>query len=291
MPEADDAARWSFSASDVLLQLAVFAADHAVGSLAPSAGDPPPMTPFLASVAGGRPSLTRFASAEEIPGVARARQAARALPETTDAYAIAADAWVTVGGERDNAIVVECAERGADAGLILAQRYEPATATAPAKATGNPMFVGEAEQLLPGRPEFGAGLGYGAFVYLPAGAGATLDQAAERLTAAFPGAEVVREQARLLLSLGGWHLSVGLVAGPRVAAEAAAVAGRVAADDPGAASFGGAPDTGQAPWNTRFEVRTEPDLDMEHFNDYLVAAESLAEAYGGEVVDRATYPV
>ena len=278
MPEPDDRSRWSFTASDVLLQLAVFAADHAVASLGPAAADPRPLAPFLASVAGGEPMLTRFEA-----GVTEAKAAVPLLTDDTDAYAIAADAWVTIGEARGSAIVVECAERGADAGLVLALRYQPATADAPARALGNPVFMGEAEQLLPGRPSFGAGLGYGAFVYLPDGAGAGLDGAAERLAAAFPGAALAREQARLLLELDGWHLSVGLVAGPRVAAEAAAVAPKVAADDPGAASL--------AAWSTRFELRTEPDPDLARFNDYLVAAETLAEAYGGEVVDRATYPL
>ncbi|HEX9342423.1 MAG TPA: hypothetical protein VF995_02245, partial [Actinomycetota bacterium] len=83
--------------------------------------------------------------------------------------------------------------------------------------------------------------------------------------------------------------SVGLVAGPRVASEAAAVAPQVAADDPGAAGFGGG--AGAPAWSTRLELRTEPDPDLERFDDYLVAAEALAEAYGGEVVDRATYPL
>lgn len=284
MPEPADADPWQFAASDVLLQLALFAADHALSSLAdgaPADAGQSAMTPFLASVAEGKPYLTRFTG-----GVAQAKAAVPDLADATDAYAIAADAWITLAGERSHAIVVECAERGADAGLILAQRYEPPTAGDPARATGNPVFMGEAEQLLPLRPHFGAGLGYGAFVYLPPGSGATLDQAAERLAAAFPNARVEREQARLLLSVGGWTLSAGLVSGPRVAAEAAAVAGQVAADDPGAGRFGG-----EAAWATRFELRTEPDPDMDHFNDYLVAAETLAEPYGGEVVDRASYPV
>ncbi len=286
MPEPDPAARWAFTASDVLLQLAVFAADHAVASLgpAPTGGEPAPLTPFLASVAGGEPMLTRFEG-----GVGAARAAVPLLTDATDAYAIAADAWVTIAGERAPAVVVECAERGADAGLLLALRYQPASAGAPARALGNPVFMGEAEQLLPGRPQFGAGLGYGAFVYLPEGAGASLDGAAAHLGAALPGAAVAREQARLLVELEGWHLSVGLVAGPRVASEAAAVAPQVAADDPGAAGFGGG--AGAPAWSTRLELRTEPDPDLERFDDYLVAAEALAEAYGGEVVDRATYPL
>src|SRR4249919_2911737 len=100
VPEPADADPWQFAVSDVLLQLALFAADHALGSLAPGTGgtagapgdaDQTPMTPFLASVADGRPYLTRFAG-----GVAQAKAAVPDLADGTDAYAIATDAWVTL---------------------------------------------------------------------------------------------------------------------------------------------------------------------------------------------------
>lgn len=129
--------------SDQLTGLALFALDHAVGSIV--AGGP--LVPFAVTEAGGDRTLTRFAG--DLEG---AQQAARSSVRTAvgiDRAVVAWDGYLTAEGVRTDAIFVEASEAGASESLMLAQRYH---VTGRIKKRVEP--TGNAAMLPPGDPLF-----------------------------------------------------------------------------------------------------------------------------------------
>ena len=100
------------------MDFALFALDHAADSVIPKGG---PLVPFcLIEVAGDR-HLSRFPGDLEA-GQAAARDRVRSSPEATLA-AVAWDGYLTVEGQRTDAVFVEASEGGASDSVVLAQRY------------------------------------------------------------------------------------------------------------------------------------------------------------------------
>jgi hypothetical protein len=129
-------------ASDELLDLVFAALDHGIDSVSEGG----PLIPFaLAETPEGR-TLTRFATGHLEEGVAQAREHTREIPEAT-LIAIAYDGYLTIEGERSDAIFVEGQERGASSSVVFAQRYRPGGRLRKFSTIGNAAFAGEGDGL------------------------------------------------------------------------------------------------------------------------------------------------
>jgi hypothetical protein len=104
--------------TDELMTFALFALDHAADSVLDSGG---PLIPFALLDVNGERSLARFVGDLE-DGQQRARDAVNATPSASMG-AVAWDGYVTIHGERTDAVFVEASASGAEASIILAQRY------------------------------------------------------------------------------------------------------------------------------------------------------------------------
>jgi hypothetical protein len=104
----------------------------------------------------------------------------------------------------------------------------------------------------------------------------TLDAAAERLRAKFPGYIVTQSGQKIAVTKGDWDIQLLLNAEPYVATESEGIAGRLAGPDADAAR-------GCA---RRVEVWSDtPDPFLEHFNEYLQVIEVLKSFPGLVAVD------
>ena len=122
--------------SQGLMEFALFALDHATESVVPSGG---PLVPFSLVDVGGERKLTRFAGDLE-QGQASAREAIRTSVGLRMA-AIAWDGYLTVEGNRSDAVFVEASEADNSESVILAQRYSASA------RIGNAAMVGRGEPL------------------------------------------------------------------------------------------------------------------------------------------------
>ena len=95
------------------------------------------LVPFL--VVRGAAIILPGRTLEEITKMARA--AINTLPETSSTYAFAYDGYLTLDGERTDAMFVEAGERGGDGPFVFAQRYRPKRFLRPAKAVGKPKLL------------------------------------------------------------------------------------------------------------------------------------------------------
>jgi hypothetical protein len=107
---------------DELIDLTFAALDHAVESVSAGQG---PLIPFVMAVRPGagddQRELLRYVAETLEDGIDAAREHLR-----TTAYercALAWDGYLTVSGERTDAVFVEAQEHGRPVGICLAQRY------------------------------------------------------------------------------------------------------------------------------------------------------------------------
>src|ERR1700722_14244162 len=103
-----------------LMDFAVFALEHATNSVVDSGG---PLTPFSMieelEDEGGKKGLTRFVCDTLEEGVDRARVQVRDAGRLRRA-AVAWDGYLTMDGQRTDAVFVEASEAGSDESVILA---------------------------------------------------------------------------------------------------------------------------------------------------------------------------
>jgi hypothetical protein len=129
-------------ASDELADLVFAALDHGIESVREGG----PLVPFtLVDGPDGR-SLARFVAETLEQSVEEARRKLRG-EGTAERGAIAYDGYVTVEGERWDAIFVEGQERGQAASVIFAQRYRPGGRLRKLTTIGNAAFLGEGDAL------------------------------------------------------------------------------------------------------------------------------------------------
>jgi hypothetical protein len=127
--------------NEALMDVAFAALDHGVDSIEHGG----PLIPFVLSETASDRSLQRFVADDLRDAVDRARAVVRAIP--ADRVALAYEAYVTLGDERSDAVLVEFHERdGAHSGM-LAQRLRPGDPTQPLERIGNPAFLGEQDPL------------------------------------------------------------------------------------------------------------------------------------------------
>ena len=103
--------------SEPLVDFALFALDHAMESVVASGG---PLVPFALVHADGANSIARFPGDLEA-GQELARDLAR--HSGAERAAVAWDGYVTIDGERTDAVFAEAFERGDTESVIMAQRY------------------------------------------------------------------------------------------------------------------------------------------------------------------------
>lgn len=106
--------------SDGLFELASFGIDAALENIR----DGSSLVPFLLEHAAETTLQLWMADTLE-ESVALACAAAGRLDVSVSAYVIVYDGYITVDGERHDAVYAEAAERGAETGFLVAQRYKP----------------------------------------------------------------------------------------------------------------------------------------------------------------------
>jgi hypothetical protein len=117
---------------------------------------------------------------------------------------------------------------------------------------------------------------YRAYGLLQPGSDFTLDAAAERLRAKFPGYTVTRSGPQVAVTQGDWDIQLLLNVEPYVATESEGIAGHLAGPDADAVRA----------CTRRVEVWSDtPDPFLEHFNEYLQVVEVLKSFTGLVAVD------
>jgi len=119
------------------VNLAFAAMDHGIDSI--RAGGPLVTFTLTETSEAGR-TLTRFAAST----FEESLNAARQFLSNSDATrgAVAYDGYLTVQGERSDAVVVEVFEAGSAEGFVLGQRYRPKRAFKKFETVGNPAAMG-----------------------------------------------------------------------------------------------------------------------------------------------------
>jgi hypothetical protein len=128
--------------SDELTDLVFTALDHAVGSVAEGG----PLIPFAVTEGAEGRKLARFVAERLEDAQAQARLALKADADASR-VALAYDGYLTVEGERTDAVFVEAQERGQDA-VAFAQRYGAGGRFRKFATIGNAAFLGPADPLL-----------------------------------------------------------------------------------------------------------------------------------------------
>ncbi|MDM7855497.1 hypothetical protein [Cellulomonas alba] len=125
-PSGAAAAHANEEPSDEVKALAELALTHAVTSVVPEGG---PLIPFaIVETVGGDRSLQRFVD-ELSAAQQRARDAIRSAPPQAARAAVAWDGYLTMDGQRQDAVFVEVSDRGLPS-VVLAHRYHDAPGSA-----------------------------------------------------------------------------------------------------------------------------------------------------------------
>lgn len=92
--------------------------------------------------------MQRYVADSTVQSLEKARAALGSADEDTLAYALVYDAYVTIDGADQDALMIEAGERGQSKGVRFVQRYNPPTESAPLIPIGEVAFLGRADQLL-----------------------------------------------------------------------------------------------------------------------------------------------
>jgi hypothetical protein len=124
-----------------LNDLMFLALDHAIESNRESGG---PLTPFsITEDVNGKRTLTRYAAERLEEGEARGKKRIEESKADIVRYAFAWDGYVTIGGKKSDAILVEAGDKVAETGILLCQRYETKGLIKKSVVPfGNPALVG-----------------------------------------------------------------------------------------------------------------------------------------------------
>jgi hypothetical protein len=129
----------SESTTDLLFAALDYAMENA--ALAPQG-----FVPFALLQRSDTRGLSRFVSDGDLTDSVRAGRAALAtVPAGTTAVALAWDGYLTMDGNRSEAVFVEAHELGMPKSVLLGQRYARSDATV--QPVGNPIFQAETEPL------------------------------------------------------------------------------------------------------------------------------------------------
>jgi hypothetical protein len=115
-------------ASEELLVLLAEALDHGFASIEDLGG---PLIPFVILDQGDRKELHRMVVEDSASAIAHGAAMILAAPASALRYALTHDAYVRIGEERYDAIIVHASERSLDGGVALAQCYRVLESTHP----------------------------------------------------------------------------------------------------------------------------------------------------------------
>jgi len=118
-------------------------------------------------------------------------------------------------------------------------------------------------------------MSYQTLILLSTDSDASLDRACEclRSAKAFQNTPITLTVDHVAVAAGGWGLRIRLVTGEDVLLESQELVQRYGS--------GRADLVFLASVNTRFEMESDPDPDMEHFDYYLLTVECLTDAFKG----------
>jgi len=128
--------------SQVVSALAMAALDYGMAGRC----DSPMLVPFVVMESDGQRYIQRFEAETDEQAVDEAKAFLAKVTDSTSAYALAYDGFVTVEGTEFDAILVIAGERGDPNAFIFTQRYD--AATDPITPIGSPAFIGQHESLL-----------------------------------------------------------------------------------------------------------------------------------------------
>jgi len=130
------------SIDEELVDLALEALDHAAESV--SAGGT--LIPFAIEVINGEKTLHRHVAETFEESVEMALLSLKGRGDL-DAAVVAYDGYLTVDGERTDAVFARVQACDQDSSLVFAQRYRPKRGLKRFKPLGNPAFLGDEESL------------------------------------------------------------------------------------------------------------------------------------------------
>lgn len=119
--------------------------DHGINSIADSGG---PLIPFVLTQTGSERKLQRFVTEKYEDGPLEAERYLKDLTIKPDKALVAFDGFITIDGQRSDAIIVKCYDKFEDEGLILAQRYTSKKDNNGIEPTGNATLMGKDLNLL-----------------------------------------------------------------------------------------------------------------------------------------------
>lgn len=128
--------------SHVVSALAMAALDYSMAGRC----DSHTLVPFVLMESDGQRYIQRFAAETDEQAVGEAKAFLAKVSDSTSAYALAYDGFVTVDGTEFDAILVIAGERSGANAFIFTQRYD--AATSPITLIGSPAFIGQHESLL-----------------------------------------------------------------------------------------------------------------------------------------------
>jgi hypothetical protein len=126
----------------VVSGLAMMALDYGMASRR----DSDTLVPFVLMESDGQCYTQRFDAEPYETAVAEAKAFLAKVTDSTSAYALAYDGFVTIEGSKFDAILVIAGERGDSTAFVFTQRYD--AATDPITPIGSPAFIGPHDSLL-----------------------------------------------------------------------------------------------------------------------------------------------
>ena len=128
-----------------LLDLMFFGLDHGIESV--KASGKGPLVPFTMTETNGERKLNRLVTERLEDGL---NEGIKALTSdvTSDYGIIVYDGYLTVEGQKYDAVIVKGFDRKDHIGYLIGQRYQLKKLLTPFKTVGNPAFIGNEEQVL-----------------------------------------------------------------------------------------------------------------------------------------------
>lgn len=125
--------------TDSFEELLFFTIDHAIDNV----GEGETLIPFLITLSQGKRTIHRLITEDMDGAEAMARKIINDGSREVESYAFAYDTLLTISKKtgKEDAIVVDGAERGSETGVLMAQRYEKARDDTPFSTKGNPALI------------------------------------------------------------------------------------------------------------------------------------------------------
>jgi hypothetical protein len=127
------------------LDFAFVGLDHGINSIIDNGG---PLIPFVITETEGQRNIQRFVTENYEHGPILAEKYLKELSIKPLRALIAFDGFVTLDGEKTDAIIIRCFDHSEKEGIILAQRYVRKLEGKGIEPIGNATFLGTEENLI-----------------------------------------------------------------------------------------------------------------------------------------------